>query len=113
MVSQGNYCPSELGELPAEVFWSSPMRNAKGSPASDHLTIDSQLAFETGAPQRAPVLRSLGWLKLETRNSTLPLNSLLIPCFGALESRKPSIHAAFRKPQKKFPVIFPVTREFG
>jgi hypothetical protein len=35
-------------------------------------------------------------------------NSLLIPCFRALKSRKPAIHAAFRQPQKKFRVIFPV-----
>ena len=41
------------------------------------------------------------------------LNSLLIPCSCACPSRKPAIHAPFRKREKKFPVNFPVTREFG
>ena len=38
--------------------------------------------------------------------------SLLIPCFCAYPSRKPAIHAAFHALEKKFPVIFPVSREF-
>jgi hypothetical protein len=32
----------------------------------------------------------------------------VIPCFSALKSQKPAIHAAFRAREKKFPVIFPV-----
>src|SRR5215470_16310873 len=40
------------------------------------------------------------------------LNSLLIPCFWTHLSRKPAIHAAFHTRRKKFPVIFPVLREF-
>ena len=38
--------------------------------------------------------------------------SLLIPCSCAYPARKPAIHAAFRALEKKFPVIFPVSREF-
>jgi hypothetical protein len=40
-------------------------------------------------------------------------NSLLIPCFGALKSRKPAFHAGFRARRKKFPVIFPVINQAG
>jgi hypothetical protein len=36
------------------------------------------------------------------------VNSLLIPCSGALQLRNPAIHAIFHARSKKFPVIFPV-----
>jgi hypothetical protein len=36
------------------------------------------------------------------------VNSLLIPCSGALQLRNPAIHAVFHARSKKFPVIFPV-----
>src|SRR5436190_21770982 len=45
-------------------------------------------------------------LKVESGNSTLLLNSPLIPCFCTLTSRKPAIHAAFQALTKKFPVKF-------
>src|SRR5690349_7297345 len=47
----------------------------------------------------------------QTGNSKLTtgdfLNSLLIPCFGALESRKPAIHASFHEHEKRIPCFFP------
>jgi hypothetical protein len=36
------------------------------------------------------------------------VNSLLIPCSGALQLRNPAIHAAFHACLKKIPVVFPV-----
>jgi len=58
----------------------------------------------SGAPQKAPAPQH----KLSKLSY-----SLLIPCFCTWLLRKPAIHAAFRAPKKKFPVIFPVIRRYG
>jgi len=69
--------------------------------ATDHWQLANSLLFEQ--------LVSKNRLKaFHPRNiRRFFLNSLLIPCFCALKSRKPAIHAAFRVGSKKIPCYFP------
>src|SRR5262249_46245020 len=74
---------------------------------------DSPLSFDPSSAQ--PQYSSL-WARLQSHNGRSLnhqfLNSLLIPCFWTHPSRKPAFHAGFLAWPKKFPVLFPVIREF-
>ena len=64
------------------------------------------LFFSIGFEKTAQILSIL-------RHRSMPTYSLLIPCFLLLTWRKPAIHAAFSRAQKKIPCYFPCYWEIG
>jgi hypothetical protein len=72
-------------------------------------------ALAAFAPSEIPARQDAGVFNHQSPDHTIAqfLNSLLIPCFGILESQTPAIPATFYARPKKFPVLFPVNGELA